>query len=299
MLNKKSAITFTIINKFASANYGESLGNAAALKKMVCEDGKAHTYLSRQALRYNIYNQMGEAMTPIESMGSGDKKVLQFAPSATIEEYPEIDLFGYLKTVKNQTVQPHRSAVVRLSNAVSLTPYEYDMDFLTNMGLAERIRKENSDEKNNIAQAEVHQAYYAYTVAIDLDRVGVDENVGIDIDNTEKARRVQKLLDTIQYLYRDIKGRREDLKPLFIIGGNYEIKNPLFETTVKVEDNKVKIDAIKAVLEDENVAKDTEVGVIDGIFDNTEELKDELNATSVQKFMSNLKQKVAEYYEGN
>lgn len=66
-----------------------------------------------------------------------------------------------------------------------------------------------------------------------------------------------------------------------------------------MEDNKVKIDAIKAVLEDENVAKDTEVGVIDGIFDNTEELKDELNATSVQKFMSNLKQKVAEYYEGN
>ena len=66
-----------------------------------------------------------------------------------------------------------------------------------------------------------------------------------------------------------------------------------------MEDNKVKIDAIKAVLEDENVVKDTEVGVIDGIFDNTEELKDELHATSVQKFMSNLKQKVVEYYEGN
>lgn len=296
---KKPSITFTVVTKFASANYGESLGNAAVLKKMVCEDGKAHTYLSRQALRYNIYNQMGEAMTPIESRGSGDKSTLQFAQSATIEKYPEIDLFGYLKTVKKQNVQPHRSAVVRLSNAVSLTPYEYDMDFLTNMGLAERIRKEKPDAKNNIAQAEIHQAYYAYTVAVDLDRVGVDENDSINIDSTEKARRVQKLLDTIQYLYRDIKGRREDLKPLFIIGGNYGIKNPLFETAVRVEDNKIKLDAIKSVLEDENIARDTKVGVIDGVFDNTEELKDELNAISVQKFMTELKEKVAEYYEGD
>ena len=69
--------------------------------------------------------------------------------------------------------------------------------------------------------------------------------------------------------------------------------------SVVVEDNKIKFDAIKSVLEDENIAKDTKVGVIDGVFDNTEELKDELSATSVQKFMTELKEKAAEYYEGD
>jgi CRISPR-associated protein Cst2 len=31
----------------------------------------------------------------------------------------------------------------------------------------------------------------------------------------------------VAFLYRDIRGRREDLKPLFAIGGVYDIKNPV------------------------------------------------------------------------
>ena len=43
----------------------------------------------------------------------------------------------------------------------------------------------------------------------------------------------------------------------------------------------------------------TRVGVVSGQFDNTDELKKELNAVSVAKFFDSLKQKVADYYEGN
>ena len=39
-----------------------------------------------------------------------------------------------------------------------------------------------------------------------------------------KVNRIHKLLDTIAFLYRDIRGRREDLKPIFAIGGVYDIK---------------------------------------------------------------------------
>ena len=66
-------------------------------------------------------------------------------------------------------------------------------------------------------------------MSIDLDRVGVDGE--IDIPSQEKAERVKVLLDSLHYLYRDIRGRRENLSPLFIIGGRYQRKNPFFENS--------------------------------------------------------------------
>jgi CRISPR-associated protein Cst2 len=179
---------------------------------MVRGDRQTYTYISRQAIRYNIVNQMNCANTPVEDMG-----VVQFAPSATIDEYPEIDLFGYMKTSsksdgKNGT-QKVRPAVVRLSNAVSLEPYKSDIDFLTNMGLAKRAGLNNA-----IAQSEIHHSFYCYTITIDLDRVGIDENDDIELESREKARRVNALLEAVEFLYRDIKGRRENLAPIFAIG---------------------------------------------------------------------------------
>ena len=62
----------------------------------------------------------------------------------------------------------------------------------------------------------------------------------LDAYKEEKAERVKILLDTMQYLYRDIKGRRENLSPLFVIGGRYSRKNPFFEKGVRNSRNKAK-----------------------------------------------------------
>ena len=83
-------------------------------------------------------------------------------------------------------------------------------------------------------------------MSIDLDRVGIDGE--IDIDKEEKAERVKILLDTMQYLYRDIKGRRENLSPLFVIGGRYSRKNPFFENRVKVDDNKINVETLQELI---------------------------------------------------
>ena len=48
-----------------------------------------------------MIDQLGWDNTPTEANGSGSKKVIQFQPSATIDKYPEIDLFGYMKTEKD------------------------------------------------------------------------------------------------------------------------------------------------------------------------------------------------------
>lgn len=300
MRKNKAGLTVTIVFQASSANYGEGLGNISTLKKLTRGDGEQYSYISRQALRYNIVNEMDEELAPLSAEGSGDKTVIQYAKDASIKNAPEIDLFGYMKTTKGSN-SAVRSAKVRLSNAISQEPYTDDYDFLTNMSLANRIRKQEQDDKLNgsIAQSEIQQSYYVYTVAIDLDQIGIDENDGTNLDDKEKERRINKLLSVIQYLYRDIRGRREDLKPLFIIGGIYDIKNPIFENVVKVHNNEIDLSAIDSVLADPTVKADTETGLVDGIFKNNDEIKADLNAANVATFMTNLKKKVADFYEGN
>jgi len=285
----------SLIIECGSANYGEGFGNITPLKKLTRASGESYSYISRQALRYNIIQQMGCDNTPVEAKGSGTKKVLQFHSDADIITYPEIDLFGYMKTDSGERATT-RSAVVRLSNAIALEPYTGDTDYLTNMGLAARAKGED----NSIAQSEIHQSFYAYTIAIDLDRIGVDEVNGkvISIDNTEKANRLKKFLDTVMFLYRDIKGRRENLSPVFTVGGIYDIKNPFFENRLQLFKGNLKIDIIKQVIDSANLIKqNTEIGYLKGTFRNDNDIIEQLKPVTIKEFFDRMKQKVEEVYK--
>lgn len=283
---KNKGLTLTMVFEAESANYGEGVGNVSALKKLSRDKGDQYTYISRQAIRYNIIEQLGEKTADV----SKDKTVIQFSPNTTIKDYPELDFFGYLKTDKEIK---KRSAKVRLSNAVSTETFKGDLDFLTNKGLADRI-----DSNMNIAQAEIHKSYYVYTITADLEKIGIDENDKIELDNNEKCRRIQKLLDTVAFLYRDIRGRRENLSPLFAVGGVYDIKNPIFENLVSVKENKISVEKIEKGIFDFMKA-DTYCGFIEGKFDNDKEIKEKLNGLSMPEFFNILKKKVSDYYESN
>lgn len=283
-------LTFTAIFEAESANYGEAVGNVASLKKVARNNGEQYSYISRQAIRYNIIEQLGEPLAEVSAEGKGEKKVIQFKKDATIKEYPEIDFFGYMKT-ESGTSGKKRSAKVRLSHAISLETYKGDLDFLTNKGLADRL-----NENMNIAQSEIHKSYYRYTITVDLDQIGIDEVEDINLPNEEKSRRICKLLDTVAMLYRDIRGRREDLKPLFIIGGVYDTKNPFFHNVVDMKDKKLDVDAIKNVMFDQ-IKEHTHCGLISGKFVNENVIKDELKAISVPEFFRILKGEVCDYYE--
>ena len=264
-LNK--GLTFTIIFLAQSANYGESLGNVSVLKKVTRDNGEQYSYISRQALRYNIVEQLGEEKAPTTANGKGDKKVIQFSPETTIKDYPELESF------------------------------KGDMDFLTNAGLASR-----TGDFGNIAQSEIHKSYYAYTVTVDLDRIGIEENENIEIENEEKARRMKQLLKTIATLYRDIRGRRENLRPLFIIGGIYDIKNPFFENMLEVKKNKINTEKLSDAVYD-FIEKDTFAGIVKGQFDNDKEIiealkEKKIETVSVSDFFKKLKKGIEEYYLG-
>ena len=292
---EKKGLTITIIFLAESANYGESIGNVATLKKISRNRGEQYTYISRQAIRYNIIDQLEEKKSPV----SKEKGVFQFKDEALISDYPELDFFGYMKTGKSTVT---RSAVVRFSNAISLETFKGDLEFLTNKGLSDRYNKENKEQEkyNDIAQSEIHKSYYKYTVTIDLDRIGIDESDKSKVSNEEKSRRIKKLLDTISLLYRDIRGRREDLKPLFVIGGVYDIKNPFFENTVDVKENKILVDKLCSGIYD-YIEKDTISGIVKEQFENDTEVEVKLkekniNVLNVPEFFKQLKEKVDNYY---
>ncbi|WP_020005375.1 type I-B CRISPR-associated protein Cas7/Cst2/DevR [Brachyspira innocens] len=306
---ENKGLTLSIIFDAQSANYGEGANNFSALKRLSRGDGNSYSYISRQALRYNIIEQLKWDNTKV----SNADKVVQFEMNTSIKDSPEIDLFGYMKTGKNSVngSSNTRNAVVRLSNAVALESYNSDLDFLNNMGIA---KKRGADFDNALVQNEIHRSYYAYTVTIDLDKVGIDKvvkkiNKGkepdieeITIDNKEKAKRVKDLLNVLKFLYRDIRGRRENLSPIFIIGGVYNIKNPFFENRLKVNKNNLEIKTIKDVLnlDEEEIKKKTKFAIIDSIFSNTEEIKEELkdlNAGSVADVIKYLCEEVDRYYE--
>lgn len=291
----KSGLTISLIFEAESANYTEGFGNITVLKKLSRGDGNAYSYISRQALRYNIINQLGwDDAESVYKDGKGEKAVVQFAPNATIDKYPEIDLFGYMKT-KGKTDDAKggatlRPAVVRLSNAISMEPFKADLDYLTNMGLAKRKNYENS-----IAQSEIHKSFYVYSIAIDLDRIGVD--AGIELDNSERARRVKAFLKTVSMLYRDIKGRRENLSPVFAIGGIYDRKNPFFENRLSLDNKKLDLAKILSVLSSfEELKENTLVGYIDNTFANNGDIKEVLNPSTMGNFFQKLSEKVDEYY---
>ena len=89
---EKKGLTITIIFLAESANYGESIGNVATLKKISRNRGEQYTYISRQAIRYNIIDQLEEKKSPV----SKEKGVFQFKDEALISDYPELDFFGYM-----------------------------------------------------------------------------------------------------------------------------------------------------------------------------------------------------------
>ena len=148
--------------------------------------------------------------------------------------------------------------------------------------------------ENEIAQSEIQRSFYTYTITVDLDRVGIDGEE--QITGEEKANRVKTLLDTVQYLYRDIKGRRENLSPLFVIGGRYERRNPFFENRIRIENDQINVETLAELLEDDAIRTHTFTGVVTGTFDNENEIRGKLSGESVGATFRHLKEEVEQYY---
>ena len=303
-MNKKGGLTISMIFNAQSLNYGEGIGNISELKKLSRGDGKVYTFASRQALRYDIARLGNEMFGWNLQVVDKTQGTVQFKDEFSIEDSEEMDLFGYMKTSKktNDTEGGSniRSAAVRLSNAISLEDYKSDMDFLNNKGLADRI-----NEDPNLAKVEQHLSYYTYTVTIDLSKIGKDGE--IELSNEEKTNRVIQLLEIIKVLNRQIRGREENLSPLFIIGGIYELNSPYFLGRIKLENSKngfsintnILEDTMKLKIGNNAISDNTNIGIVKDIFENENEINEKFEGKviNVQEFFDRLENNIREYYK--
>ena len=228
-----------------SLNYDQGSGNYQELKKITKWDGKQYTLVSRYALRYSILetaNKMGlwdvaDGSKLYESEGGGEQKVIQPAPeillSGEILKYPEFDLFGYLITQPRGINQPQnfRTAPVKISHAVSLTPFSYDALFNANVGLANRRMKVTGKLEPNPFTAEEHETFYQYTVVVDVNNIGnlevyVNEGENIQLGDGRKLK-IKEIKSE-----NDSNGDEEKVKIEF--GGE---NDPI----VQFEDEKIKL----------------------------------------------------------
>lgn len=312
MEQKNNNVSITMIFQAGGLNYGEGIGNISELKKINRADGNMYTFASRQALRYDIVRLGHECFGWNLQTVDKAQKTIQFQEKYSIADSEEMDLFGYMKTKskkdktkKEETEEDEnsgadiRSAVVRISNAISLEVYRGDMDFLTNKGLADRIA-----EFPNIANIEMHESFYTYTVTIDLAKVGIDGD--IELSPEIKAKRVCQLLEILKTLNRNIRGREENLSPVFAIGGNYAMYSPVFLGRIKLQkkrggftiDTRPLLSTLELSSAGISNAETTKVAIIDGIFDNTEEIKQEFKNqyVSMEEFFNHLEETVRNYY---
>lgn len=293
------ALSITAVFQANSLNYGEGIANISELKKIHRGNGDVHTFASRQSMRYDIVRLGNEFFD--WNLNTVDKAsgVIQFKKDVSIEDSVEMDLFGYLKT-GNPSVK--RPAVARLSHAVSLEPYRSDLEFLNNMGLAERI-----DETANLANIEQHHSLYTYTVTVDLSRIGRDKNDDIELGTETKRERIQQFLDILKILNRNICGRQENLSPLFTIGGIYPVSNPFFLGKIKLDREatgwEINVNPIRSTMEQTFAGKKigdyTYLSAVEGVFDNENEFKEQFGNrfVSIEQFFDTISKKTNKAFE--
>lgn len=298
-MNNKKGLSITLIFKAQSLNYGEGIGNISELKKLTRGDGSVYTFASRQALRYDIVRLGNKMFNWDLQVVDKSKGTIQFKEESTIKDSEEMDLFGYMKTAKNDGSNI-RSAAVRLSNAISLEDYRSDMEFLNNKGLADRI-----GEFPNLANIEQHLSYYTYTITIDLEKIGIDDK--IEISNEEKTKRINQLLDIVKILNREIRGREENLSPVFVIGGMYNINSPFYLGRIKLNgkdgefsiDTDMLKDTATLTIGENSIFEDTKVGMLKNTFKNEKEIEEVFKGkvSNIEEFFKNLEEQVKDYYK--
>lgn len=317
-------LTITVItSKASSLNYGETIGNVSVLKKLSRGDSSQLTFVSDKALKYEIrrkgkeekgWKLLDEKLTEyIEGNLKGSELDVDAFGEALVKDYHEFDLLGglftNLKTDKKVKLSYgdsiKRTCPVKVTYAFSVSKFSGDLNFLNNIDAYNRYIKHVEDKPEQaIANSEEHQSHYIYTLTIDLDRVGVwekeDGSQKEVLSEEETAKRVLDLLDIVMTLSRQIKGRWENLSPVFVVGGVFSSKHPFFMEGVEAQEENGKLRLNVARLKEcaELVPEQNKVvvGVLSGTFVNESELRDAFNLKTIKGAFEELKRQVREHY---
>lgn len=288
----KKALTLTVIANMTS-NYGEGLGNIASVQK-VYRGGKEYATRSRESLKNAICVQSGFYDDLQTSLDGAMQKLANAEVNAATCRALE---GGYMST---KDVTYIRNSSFYLTDAVSTEPFVNDARFHNNLYLATNFAKANNLNVQNDAskvglmpyQYEYDKALKIYSITIDLEKIGVDENFSAEADNNEKCDRVIALLEAVENLSLVVKGNLDNAEPVFVVGGLSMRKTHMFENAVRLSSGKLIIEPIK-----EKMSDSFSCGLMrNGQIGNEDEVVKELAPTSVSEFFTELKEQVKAYF---
>lgn len=293
---KNKALTLTIIANMTS-NYGEGLGNIGSVQK-VYRNGKSYAIRSRESMKNAIMVQSG-LYDDLEVQV--DKSVNQKAVSKDINASNNRALEGgYMNTSNGTKI---RKSSFYLTDAISFNSFVNETRFHNNLYLAQTYAKKTGISVQDKAkeaglmpyQYEYDKSLKKYSITIDLDRIGVDENYNAEANSEEKIYRVNALLDTVKTLTMVVRGNLDNAEPVLIVGGIGDRKTHYFDNVVQMENLRLKLgDDLKKKL-----SEGYKLGLLEGYnFENEDQIKSELNPISIENFFDNLYEEVRAYYEG-
>ena len=210
---------------------------------------------------------------------------------------------GYMSTKGTTNI---RKSSFYLTDAISCESFVNETRFHNNLYLANNYANANNVNLQKKAieaglmpyQYEYDKSLKVYSITIDLEMIGKDENFEQEenykeADNNEKAARVNSILDAIENLSLTVKGNLDNSEPVFVVGGLSDRKTHYFENVVKVEEDKLIISQdLKA-----KINKGYYVGLLEGkILENENEIKRELAPKSITEFFDIVRNEVNAYF---
>ena len=186
-MSMKKALTLTVVANMTS-NYSEGLGNITSLQK-IFKNRKVYTIRSRESLKNAIMQQAGmydDLCTEVNKVAQ--KYADQNINAATCRALEG----GYMSTKNTMYV---RKSSIYLTDAVSCETYVNEVRFHNNMYLAQNFAEKNHLNIQKDAsktgfvpyQYEFEKSLKIYSITIDLQRIGKDENFHCEADLKEKS----------------------------------------------------------------------------------------------------------------
>ncbi len=287
-------LSLTIIANMTS-NYSEGLGNVSAVQK-VFRNGKTYAIRSRESLK-NAIMVLAGMYDDLEVVvdGATQKKVNQELNAANCKALEG----GYMNTSKEATYI--RNSSFYLTDAIACDEYVIETRFHNNLFLAQTSAKAqgiNLQDKSKECglmpyQYEYDKGLKTYSLTIDLDMIGKDENFNSEADNQEKADRVKAILTAIEELSLVVKGNLDNAEPIFAVGGLIKRKSHYFENLIHVKNKQLCLSEELI----ERVDNGCQAALMTGNnLANEAEVQASLKTVNIATFFKNLQQDVNNYY---
>jgi CRISPR-associated protein Cst2 len=250
---KSLTITFLTPVSLGSLNGSDKEADNVSNIKKLTRGTKTYPYVSSQALRRALRDQLGVLGHELSEGKAAKEKKGAAITMCLPKQYIDDDLFGFMDASKGGTHK--RTSPVRVAPLLAIDPYEGDLDFGTNYMSVE------AGGTPNIFETEIHGGLYRGTVLVELDAVGksrdgewaaADEKKAWDLRPAEKAARVDAFLTALQHLWSTGRQSRylADISPKFVAAAATTAKVPLFLESVQRKGDGVDVDALTQALAD-------------------------------------------------